>query len=119
MTAFVPNTTVRVERDNTSPPGTGVEVEGYGPDRSNWTPTATGAPAYLFEDSQRTWDPAAGRMTVREVVVIRLRPGTDVQDRDRLVDERTGSIYQVDSLTQEGSVVGVADVRAVTIRVAA
>lgn len=119
MTVFVPTTTVRVERDNGTAPATGVQVDGYGPDTSNWTPAATGVPAYLYEDSQQTWDPTAGRMTIREVVVARLRPGTDVRDRDRLVDERTSAVYQVDTVSAPASVVGAADVRAVTVRVSA
>lgn len=120
MSAFIPNTTVRVERDNTTEPGTGAPVvEGYGPDPSNWTPVATGAPAYVYEDTQTTSDPATDRMTITEVVVVRLRPDAPVQDRDRLVDERTGQIYQVDQLTQEGSVVGLADIRATCLRVSA
>lgn len=119
MTVFVPNTTVRIERDNGAAPATGTHVEGYGPDVSNWTVVATGAPAYLYEDEQQTWDPAASRMTIREVVVARLRPGADVRDRDRLVDESSGFTYQVDQITNPASVVGDADVRIVTVRIAA
>ncbi len=119
MTVFIPNTTVRIERDNTREPGTGTVVEGYGPDPSNWTPVATGAPAYVYEDTQTTNDPSSGRMTIREVVAVRLRPGAPVRDRDRLVDERTGAVYQVDEIFTEASVVGAADIRLVTIRVAA
>jgi hypothetical protein len=118
MTAFVPNTTVRIERNN-SAPVTGTAVEGYGPDLSNWTPVATGAPAYLHEDSQTTWDPTADRKTIREVTLIRLRPDAQVQDRDRLVDEQTGAMYQVDTITTESSTVGVNDIRVVTIRITA
>lgn len=119
MTAFIPNTTVRIERDNVSDPGSGTHVDGYGPDPSNWTPVATGAPAYLYEDSQNTYDPSTDRVTIRKVVVIRLRPDAPVQDRDRLVDERSGFIYQVDTITHEGAVVALSDVRVVTIRIAA
>jgi len=117
MTSFIPNTTVRIERDNTTTPATGTVVEGYGPDPSNWTPAATGVPAYRWESEQRTWDPAADRMTTREVVIFRLRPDAPLQDRDRLVDERSAEIFQVDTFTQDPSVVGVADIRVVTIRV--
>lgn len=117
MTHFVPNTTATIERDNGTPPATGTYVEGYGPDVSNWTTVATGAPAYLYEDSQTTWDPTTSRSTIREVVVIRLRPGTPVLDRDRITDERTGAVYQVDTVSTPGSVIGAADVRAVTIRI--
>jgi hypothetical protein len=120
MTAFVPNTTVRIERDNTSEPGTGAPVvDGYGTDPSNWTPVATGAPAYVYEDSQTTSDPATDRLSIQEVTIVRLRPDAPVQDRDRLVDESTGLIYQVDTITQEASVVGKADIRATCLRVAA
>jgi hypothetical protein len=120
MTHFIPNTTVRIERDNRSEPGTGAPVvEGYAPDASNWTPIATGAPAYVYEDSQTTWDPATSRKTITEVTIVRLRPDAPVQDRDRLVDEHNGQIYQVDQLTQEQPVVGVADIRATCLRVAA
>ena len=120
MSAFVPNTTVRIERDNTSAPATGAPVvDGYGPDLSNWTPVATGAPAYVYEDSQTTSDPATDRLTITDVTIVRLRPDAPVQDRDRLVDELTGLIYQVDTLSQEGSVVGLADIRATCLRVSA
>jgi hypothetical protein len=120
MTSFIPNTTVRIERDNATAPATGNPVvDGYGPDLSNWTPVATGAPAYVFEDEQRTWDPATERATIREVVVIRLRPDAPVQDRDRIIDERSGALYQVDTISTQGSVVGLADIRVTTIRIAA
>ena len=117
MSAFLPNTPIRVEHDNGTAPATGTHVDGYGPDVSNWTPTATGVPAYLYEDSQTTWDPSAGRMTRREVTVVRLRPGTPVEDRDRLVDERSGLIYQVDTISAPLAVVDSPDLRVVMIRV--
>lgn len=119
MTSFIPNTTVRIERDNTTDPGTGTHVEGYGPSLSNWTTVAIGAPAYVFEDNQLTWDPATERKTIRSVFVVRLRPDAPVLDRDRLVDERSGDMYQVDTISQEASVVAAADIRAVTVRIAA
>jgi Phage head-tail joining protein len=120
MSAFIPNTTITIQRDNTTDPGTGTVVEGYGPNLSNWTPVATGAPAYVYEDSQSTWDPAAGRKTIREITVVRFRPDAPVQDRDRLVDElQDGVMYQVDSITREASVVGLADIRCSCIRITA
>jgi hypothetical protein len=119
MTVFVPTTTVTVERDNGTPPATGTYVPGYGDSVENWTPVVTGAPAYLYEDEQRTWDPSAGRMTIREVTRFRGRPNLELLDRDRITDERTGDVYQVDTLTPSPSVVGVADVKAVLVRVTA
>lgn len=117
MSHFLPNTTVRIERDNTTAPGTGTVVEGYGPDPSNWTPAATGLPAYRYEDDQRTWDPTEQRATIRTVVVFRLRPDAPIADRDRIVDERSGEVFQVDTITQDPSTVALADIRAVTLRV--
>lgn len=119
MSSFIPNTTIRVERDNASTPATGTHVDGYGPNSSNWTAVASGAPAYVFEDSQSTWDPATERRTIRSVFVVRLRPDAPVQDRDRLVDERSGDMYQVDTISQEASTVALADIRVVTIRITA
>ena len=119
MTVFIPTTTVRVERDNGTPPATGTYVPGYGDDTENWTPVATGAPAYLYEDEQRTWDPSTSRMTVREVTRFRARPDLVLKDRDRIVDEVTGSVYQVDTISPSPSVVGIADTKAILIRVTA
>lgn len=117
MSSFIPTTTITVER-NTSPPVTGTEVQGYESLPENWTPTATGAPADLNEDDQRTWDPSADRMTVREVTRLRARPQLDLQDRDRITDERTGVVYQVDTITTPSSVTHAADIRATLIRLA-
>jgi len=117
MTVFVPTTTVTVERDNGTPPATGTHVPGYGDSPENWTPVATGAPAYLYEDEQRTWDPSAGRMTVREVFRFRGRPDLVLQDRDRITDEVTGSVFQVDTISPSPSVIGVADTKAILVRV--
>jgi hypothetical protein len=117
MTVFVPTTTVTIERDNGSVPGTGTHVEGYGPLTADWQPVATGLPAYVYEDDQRTWDPATGRLSIRTVSMLRMRPSTDLQDRDRVVDDRTGHVFQVDTVNHEPAVVGLADVRATLVRI--
>lgn len=119
MTVFVPNTTVRVERVNATEPATGA-VEGYpgdGDAPENWTPTVSGAPAYLYEDEQRTWDPTTGRMSVRDVTRMRARPDLALRDRDRVVDELSGLVYQVDTVTTPSTVIGMADVLATLVRV--
>jgi hypothetical protein len=117
VTVFIPTTTVTIERDNGTAPATGTYVEGYGDSIANWTAAATGVPAYLYEDDQRTWDPSSSRQTIRTVTICRLRPTVDLRNRDRVRDERTGAIYQVDTISNEPSVIGLADIRAVTIRI--
>lgn len=117
MSIFIPNTTVRVERDNSTDPATGAHVEGYTDAPENWTPAVTGAPVYLHEDEQRTWDPSTDRMTVREVTRLRGRPGLDLRDRDRIVDEQDETVYQVDTVTTPKATIRAADVRATLVRI--
>lgn len=117
MTVFIPTTTVTIQRDNGSVPATGTHVDGYGPSVADWESVATGLPAYLYEEDQRTWDPATGRLSIRTISTCRLRPNADLRDRDRVVDERTSRIYQVDTISNEPAVVGLADIRAVLVRV--
>jgi hypothetical protein len=120
MSDFTPTTTVTVERSNSTVPVTGTHVDGYSGDDSpseNWTPVVTGAPVYLEEDDQRTSDPSSGRMTVREVTRLRGRPLLDIKDRDRVVDEMDGTVYQVDTVRPTRAVAHLADVRAVLLRV--
>lgn len=117
MSTFIPTTLATIERDNGTQPATGTHVEGYGASVANWTPVVTGAPAYLYEENQRTWDPAEGRTTIRTVTVCRLRPGVDIRDRDRILDQRTGFRYQVDTVSSEPAVIGLADLRVVTFRI--
>lgn len=120
MSAFIPSTRVTVLRGAAAPNSFGDELPAD-------TPIATGVPAAVAEglgssqsqNTQRSFQPADQRGGVVETYTIRLRPGTDVLEDDRLLDERTGAVYQVRAIYTPPNLVGLVDVRAVAVRVAA
>lgn len=111
MTVFVPTTTVTIQR------GTG--TDSYGDQVDSGQVRATGVPAAISELRQRTHQPAEQRGRVSEQFRIRLRPGVDLAEQDRLLDERTGAYYQVGEVSTPPAVTGKADVRATATRVGA
>lgn len=117
MTAFFPTTRVTVQR--------GVEQDRYGEDTDTATVVLTGVPAAVTEGdrsgraAQQSGRPADGRGGVIDSYTIRLRPGADVIEQDRLVDERSGAVYQVTDVFTPSRLVGLADVRVHAIRVGA
>ncbi len=117
MTAFIPTTRLTVQR--------GVEQDRYGEDTDTAAVVAAGVPASVTEgdgsgrQSQQSGRPAEGRGGVIDSYTIRLRPGADVTEQDRLVDERNGAVYQVTDVFNPSRLVGLADVRVNAIRVGA
>lgn len=120
MSDFVPNTTASIYRaqgaanvygetqdDNTTVAASGLPVgikEGWGSTSENTTP--------------QTWDrPTSLRSTLVEVFTIRFRPNTDVQEGDRVKDERNNLWFQVTDVVQQYSVAGYADVRVRATRI--
>lgn len=104
MSAFIPNTTVSVFRDQ---PET-EETQGvYGdylpkPDPPAEDADATGLYARLTDAGQRTYQPAGGEATVVHRYKIVLRPEAFAfSEQDRVKDERTGRIYLVDGINEE------------------
>lgn len=112
MTAFIPTTRVTVQRGV-------LAADSWGDQRASTTVAASGVPAAVTEGVQRSYQPSGARGGVVEAFTIRLRPGTDVTEDDRLVDERTGAIYQVRSVINPQTVVGIADVRVIAVRAGA
>jgi hypothetical protein len=121
MTVFVPSTTVTVERGET--------LDEFGDSVDLTTQVATGVPVFVTEGSlvsssnrtkQVTYRPADQRETVIENYTLRFRPTADIQEQDRLVDERhEGITYLVVDVFNPQSAFGMADVRALAIRVGA
>lgn len=107
MSVFVPTTTVAVlSRDSTT--------DSYGDEVESSAELAgfTALPAYIAGTSERVFDPVSGRVTVIEGVVIRLRPGAfTFAEHDRVRDNNTGLVYQIDTVSQGSSLVGDPDVR--------
>lgn len=121
MTAFIPSTRVTIQRGIALP-------NTYGDELPSLTEIATGVPACVTEGtgsasggstSQRTWQPNEDRAGVLEEYTVRLRPGTDVLEDDRLLDERTGAVYQVRVVYNPQFLVGLADVRTTAVRTGA
>lgn len=112
MTTYVPSMTVSVMRGALAP-------NGFGDELSAATVVATGLPAAVAEKRQRSYQPAEQRGGVVEEFTIRLRPTADVTEDDRLLDERTGAVYQVRTIHHPRTVVGLADVRVTAVRTGA
>lgn len=119
MTVFIPTTTVTIERADEAP-------DSWGDVRPSTTDLQTGIPAavtagvgLIGRTDQRTYQPADARAGVTEDYTIRLRGGVDVTENDRLVDERTGAVYQVVAVFHAQSIVGLADIRVMAMRVGA
>lgn len=111
MTYYLPNTTVRVER--------GEATDEYGDPIDSSTVHTEGLPVAITEIRQRSYQSSEQRGGQVEEFKIRLRPGIDVQEGDRLVDERTGERYQVRDVHHAPTVVGIADVRVTAVQAGA
>lgn len=84
-----PSTSIAISRMTTA--------DGYGdPVDINSDPIATGIPAAMGRTSVRQQNPATG--TPRQVTALTcvVPNGTDVQTQDRITDQSTGAIYNVD-----------------------
>lgn len=111
MTVFIPTTTVALLR--------GTTVDTFGDEIDVDVPITTGLPAAVTENAQRSYRRAEGRGGQVETFTVRLRPGTDVTEQDRLRDERTGAVYLVTSVSHPQALTGLADVRVTAARVGA
>lgn len=110
MTVFMPTALVSLYRD--------VDEDEFGdPIDDNVVITASDLPALITEKSQRTFLPAEQRLGVIERYIIRLRPGTDVKEGDRLRDQATDSWYQVQEVINVPLIIGAPDVRVTAVKV--
>jgi hypothetical protein len=119
MSGFLPTTHVSIMRGST--------VNQWNDDTDTDTVIDSGLPAAVAEgvggsgggQGQVTFLPSSGRGGVVEQYTIRLRPRTDVEEGDRLLDERTGAVYRVESVFSPQAVVMAADVRVIATRTGA
>lgn len=89
----------------------GTTTDGFGDEVDLDTPVYTGLPFSLIEQSRRVSDPATGTPRIVRVVYGRTNAGTDLLTADRLRDERTGSVYVINAVTQQAGVGGTPDLR--------
>lgn len=95
MAMIIPSTTIAVMRLNAP-----AIPDDYAPEPA-WQTVATGVPVWLSEKDQKTFDPVSGRTTIVEQWVLLLRTGSfRPTETDRIEDERTGTLYQVDQVQE-------------------
>jgi hypothetical protein len=93
---IIPSTTVTVLRTNEDAP----PADDYDDAVESDTEVATALAACITPKSKRTFDPASGQVTVIEQFEIAFRPRAfEFTERDRVRDDRTGKVYQVESVT--------------------
>jgi Mg-chelatase subunit ChlD len=89
----------------------GTTTDAYGDEQDTDTPHATGIPASLTEQSRRVTTRDDPTPRIVRYAVARVTAGTDVQDQDRVRDERTGAIYIVDAVSSMANPAAAADLR--------
>lgn len=79
----------------------------------NTTPMVTGMQASIIEQNKRAFLAADNRKSVIRNSIGRVKHGTDVVEGDRIKDERTGTFYFVEAVSNPQSPVNSPDVRMV------
>lgn len=99
----IPTTTVTVL--------SGTTANGYGDTVDAATVVATGVPASLLEQREATTRPVSRRPQTVQYARCRLPAGTPIAVGNRVKDERTSVIWQVDDITTIRNVVAATDIR--------
>lgn len=89
----------------------GTTTDAYGDEQDTDTAVATGIPASLTEQSRRVTTRDNPTPRIVRYAVARVTAGTDIQDQDRLRDERTGAVYIVDAVSSMANPTAAADLR--------
>lgn len=93
---IVPSTTITHLRGDEDNPATDV----YGDAVDTNTAVRAGIPACITAASRRTYDPVSGRTLVVNGFNVALRPRSgSFEESDRIQDDRTGDIYQVETVS--------------------
>ena len=89
----------------------GTTTDDYGDEQDTDTPVYTGIPASIIEQSRRVTTRDNPTPRIVRYPVGRVTAGTDIQDQDRIRDERTGAVYIVDSVSQMANPAVASDLR--------
>lgn len=103
MSTFWPTTTVSILR--------GTVVNDAGDELDADTPVYTGILASLMERNRADIDATDQAMRVLTYTTCRVPAGTDVLQTDRILDETSGRIYAVQSVSRLASPVHTPDIR--------
>lgn len=91
---IIPNTTITVFRNS------GTTADDWGDEIDQDTPAAVGLPASIETKQKRTFNPGSGQHTIMDGFQISLRPRAFAfGERDRVKDERSGLVYQVETVS--------------------
>lgn len=99
----IPTTTVSILR--------GTTTDAYGDPVDGTTVAASGVLASLLEQRVGVTTGADDRVQQLRAITGRLPAGTDVEEGDRIRDERTGEIYVIDNVSRVQNPVVMADTR--------
>ena len=81
----------------------GSGTDEFGDERDGTTVLASGIPASLIEASREASEPVTGLPRIVRTHVCRLPSGTDIDETKRLLDEQTGEVYIVVSVTHNAN----------------
>lgn len=89
----------------------GTTTDAYDDEQDTDTPHATGIPASLTEQSRRVTTRDDPTPRIVRYAIARVPAGTDINDQDRVRDERTGAVYIVDATSSMTNPAMAADLR--------
>lgn len=112
MSAFTPNAVLSVFPNLEAAEST--DAWGYpvdDPDPAAPTAAKSGMYAYVTQTTKNVYDPGTGQVTRIAQFTVRCRPGAwKFQEDDRIRDERTGVMYQVNGVKDNTGVVQRTDI---------
>lgn len=100
---FKPTTTVSILGGTTD--------DDFGDSADNSTVSASGIPASILEQSRQGTDRATGAARVIRYVTGRVSADTPVSEDNRILDERTGIVYVIESVSRQSSIMGTPDLK--------
>lgn len=82
----------------------------YGDEVQSDDPIATHVLGSVLERTRSNYDPQSSRVVTLRNLTARFKSGTDIRDGDRVVDERTGIVFLVNSVNFPVALVNSPDV---------
>lgn len=88
----------------------GSTLNDYGDEVDGTTPALSGIGGSVIERSRKVFNPADGRVSTIRELTGRFPHGTDIQDGDRIKDEKTGEIFVVAAVYRGSNAIVPSDV---------
>lgn len=110
MSVFVPTARVTIKKPTKI-------IDEFGEETTDNVVSKTGVPVAIIQTVKRVYAPSEQRLTTITTLTLRARPGTNIEERDTIVDETTGYTYTVTSVSAANKAVTMSDIRADIMRV--